>query len=43
MTHDADFYLAHSEKGFQDKKGREEGTHKFDAGKVTEQNYWTPE
>jgi len=43
MTQDPDLYMLQTEKGFQDKKGRETGVYKFDTSKVTEQNYWTPE
>jgi hypothetical protein len=43
MTQDPSLYLLQTEKGFQDKKGRETGKYVYDTDKVTEQNYWTPE
>lgn len=43
MTQDPEKYIKQTEKGVEDWKARKTGEFKFDRGKVTDQNYWTPE
>lgn len=43
MTQDPAMYILQTEKGVEDWRARETGRFDFDRGKVTSENYWTPE